>query len=275
MSAPIGILTNLSSINANRHMSVTSRQLQASIAKLSSGMRITSAADDAAGVAVSTGFEAITRSQMVAQRNANDAVAMLQTAESAYDTVADVMIRMRELAIQASNDTLTATDRTYLDTEFQQLVSEIGRISNVTDFNGIQMLASDSTYTFQVGVRNSADDVLKVKLQKLDTTFVKVNAAKVGAITDAQTALTNIDAGLEALNTERASIGAAINQLTWSSESLGTQYENLSQALSQIRDVDITQESARLSGYQVLMQAGVSMLAQANQSPQLALRLLQ
>lgn len=276
----IGILTNNASISASRNIAITSRNLNSSIGKLSSGLRIESAADDAAGMAVSTGFEAITRSQMQAQRNANDGVAMLQTAESAYGSVADILIRMRELSVQASTDTLTDTDRGFLDTEYQQLITEIDRVSAVTEYNGINLLdgtAGDGAglTTFQIGVRNNAgEDQLEVDLALVDSTAVKVNGTDITVLANSQAAIDAIDSGLEALSTQRSVVGASINQLSWAADSLGVAFENLSGALSQIRDVDIAAESARFSGQNVLMQSGVAMLSQANQQPNLALRLL-
>lgn len=275
----IGILTNVNSIVAGNRVATTSRNLQTSMERLSSGMRVNSAADDAAGMSVATGLEATTRSLQQAQRNANDGAAMLQTAESAYGNVADILIRMRELAVQAGNDTLTDTDRGFLDTEFSQLVAEVDRISAVTEYNGINLLdgtAGDGAgaVTLQIGSRNTADNQLSVTLQAVDSTFVKVNAAKVATLADAQAALDSIDSGLEELSTERSTVGAAINQLSWASESLGTANENLSQALSQVRDVDIASESAKFTSNQVLLNAGVSMLAQANGLPNMALRLI-
>jgi flagellin len=270
----IGILTNVSSISAANRVSVTSRNMARSMERLSSGMRINSAADDAAGVAVATGLEATTRSLQQAQRNANDAAAMLQTVEGAYGNVSDVMIRMRELAVQAANDTLTDSDRTNLNTEFTQLVSEIDRISEVTEFNGTSLMNAANTFTFQVGSKNDANHQLKVDLVQVDAAFLKVDAAKIETLADAQAALDSIDEGLVELNEERAVVGANINQLTWAADSLGVSNENLSRALAQIRDVDIAQESANFTSQQVLMQAGVSMLSQANAQPNLALRLL-
>jgi flagellin len=264
----------MAAITGNRHLGITSRRQQESMGKLSSGMRIRSAADDAAGVAVATQFVARTRSQAQAQRNANDAIAMLQTAEGAYETVADIMTRMRELAVQAANDTLTDSDRGYIETEFGQLRSEIDRISEVTDFNNVGLLNAAQTLTYQVGADDSTDDRITIDLQVIDTNFLKVNASKVETVADAQAAITSIDEGLVELNEERALLGATMNQLQWAADGLGRAYENLTAALTQIRDVDIAQESAEFAGQTVLMNSGVAMLAQANQNPNLALRLL-
>lgn len=272
-----GILTNLNSIGAANKVANTSNQISRTMTRLSTGMRINSAADDAAGVAIASRLEMKTRSITQAERNASDSASLLQTAESAYGTVSDVLTRMRELAVQASNGTLTDTDRTNLNTEFSQLQGEIDRISNVTEFNGIGLLdGSQATFSFQVGTENTADNRLKVKVAKIDGAALKVDtgSAKIDSLTDAQGAIGAVDDALDTLNTERATVGAAINQLEWARESLGEQFGNASQALSQVRDADIAAESANFASQQVVMQAGVSMLSQANQLPNLALRLL-
>jgi flagellin len=215
----------------------------------------------------------------MAQRNANDAVAMLRTAEGAYVTLSDILIRMRELAIQAGNDTLTDTERGFLDTEFQQLVGEIDRIAQVTEYNGVGLLdgtaGTAGEVVFQVGMRDTADDRITTQLNSLDTTTLKVDNIKIETLGDAQTSLANIDSALNDISTARASLGATMNQITWAMDNLGIGIENLSSAQSQIRDVDISSESATFAGSQVLMQAGVSMLAQANGIPNLAVQLLQ
>lgn len=279
MAAPIGIKTNMGALQAQRNLGLTSRNLAQSQQRLSSGLRINSAADDAAGMAVSTGLESTIRSMNMAARNSNDAVAMLRTAEGAYETLTDMLIRMRELAIQAGNDTLTDTDRAYLDTEFLLLRTELDRLAAVTEYNNITLLdgtAGDGTglLTFQVGVRNTGNDRIEVQLDAVDATSLKVNAAKVAQLGDAQTALDDIDGALTSIATNRASIGAAMNQITWAMDNLGIGAENLQLAQSQIRDVDVTEESANFTGAQVLLQAGVSVLGQANGIPNLALQLL-
>jgi flagellin len=279
MSSPIGIQTNVSSLMVHRQLSVTSRDLQRSVGRLSSGLRIMSAADDAAGIAVSQGLEATIRSIQQAQRNANDGVAMIQTTEGAYQTLADMLVRMRELAIQAANDTLTDDERGFLDTEYQLLLEEIERVSAVTEYNGILLLdgsAGDGlgNITLQVGARNTVDDRLAISLPQQSPIALGVAFSTVESMESAQFALDAIDFALDNLNTDRASLGANLNRLQEAIENLGVSIENLSDAQSRIRDSDIAVESSRFAGEQVLMQAGVAMLAQSNRIPDLALQLL-
>ena len=280
MAAPIGIQTNVASLNAQKNLAVTSRNLGDSISRLSSGFRINSAADDAAGVAVASSLNATVRGFQQAQRNANDGIAMLQTAEGSYQAISDIMTRMRELAVQSSNDSLTDTERAYLDTEFQALFTEVDRIAAVTEYNNIALLNGDGaggplTLTFQIGARNTANDQLLVNLNPQDTATLFAGAIPdVTTLGNAQTSIDSIDAAFNTLATDRAGLGANINQLTAAVDNLGSTIENLSAAKSQIQDADVSKESATFTKNQVLMQAGVSMLAQANAQPNLALRLL-
>ena len=278
MATPLAIMTNVGSIKAQGAMQKTARSMQSSISKLSSGLRISSAADDAAGMAVSENLRAQNKGFQQALRNANDGIVMLQTAESAFQTQSDILVRMRELAVQSASDGLTDTERAYLDTEFTDLVSELDRVSDVTEYNGVNLLdgtaGTAGTLTFQVGTRNTANDRITIALADQDATALGVNAAGVDSLANAQGAIDTIDTALESLATDRATIGSTINQLTMAVDHLGVTVENISAANSQIRDVDVAAESANFARSQVLQQAGVAMLAQANQSPSLALRLL-
>jgi flagellin len=278
VATPLAIGTNVASLNAQRHISTSGRTLNQSIERLSSGLRINSAADDAAGIAVAEGLQAQTRGFSQAQDNANDAVALLATAEGAYNSISDILIRMRELAVQGASDTLTDKERAYLDTEFGDLKAEITRISDVTEYNGIKLLdgtaGAAGVMAFQVGTRNSANDQIGVTLKNQDATKLGVAALQVNNLANAQGSITTIDAGIDLLATDRATLGATQNQLTIAVDNLGVTIENLSAATSQIRDTDIAAESAAFTKTNVLMQAGVSMLSQANAVPNLALRLL-
>ena len=278
MATPLAIMTNVGSIKAQGAMQKTARSMQSSISKLSSGLRISSPADDAAGMAVSENLRAQNKGFQQALRNANDGIVMLQTAESAFQTQSDILVRMRELAVQSASDGLTDTERAYLDTEFTDLVSELDRVSDVTEYNGVNLLdgtaGTAGTLTFQVGTRNTANDRITIALADQDATALGVNAAGVDSLANAQGAIDTIDTALESLATDRATIGSTINQLTMAVDHLGVTVENISAANSQIRDVDVAAESANFARSQVLQQAGVAMLAQANQSPSLALRLL-
>ena len=182
MATPLAINTNLGSITAQKHVSSNSRNLQQSIQRLSSGLRLNSASDDAAGMAVATGLRAQIGGYQQASRNANDAVAILQTAEGAYNTIGDNLMRMRELAVQAASDGLTDTERQYIKTEFQDIQDDIDRISNVTEYNGTKLLdgtaGSAGLMTFQVGTRNTANDQITITLKDIDTGASALNVAK-------------------------------------------------------------------------------------------------
>ena len=279
MSSVLAIQTNISSINAQRNLMRTSRNLNQSITRLSSGLKINNSADDAAGIAVSEGLRAQIRGFEQAIENANDGIAILQTTEGSYNSLSDIMIRMRELAVQASNDSLTNKERSYLNTEFEDLTNELTRISDVSEYNGVHLLdgtAGDGlgNMVFQVGTRNTANDQIGIALVDQDATSLGVDALDLTNITNAQLAITGLDAGLDILATDRATLGSKINELTAAVDNLSLTVENLSTANSQIRDADLARESAAFTKNNVLMQSGVAMLSQANMIPQMALKLL-
>jgi flagellin len=275
---PLLINTNQGSLSVQKSLAKTNAGMTSSIGKLSTGSRINSSSDDAAGLAVSEGLRAQTRGFKQALSNATQGVAMLQTADSAMQTQSDTLTRMRELAVQAASDGLTDTERAHVNTEFGLLIQELDRISNVTEYNGQNLLdgtaGTAGTLTFQVGTRNSADDRITVNMIDMDATALGVNASSVDTLANAQAAIDAIDAALETLNEHRTTVGSTVNRLGVAIENLGTTIENLGIADGNIRDVDVAAESANLSKNQVLQQAGVAMLAQANSAPQLALRLL-
>ena len=280
MATPLAINTNVGSLTAQRNLQKIGRGLHQSISRLSSGTRINSAADNAAGMAVSENMRAQLKGFQQAMKNANDGVAVLQTAESGYQSISDLLIRMRELAVQSANDSVSDTERNYLNTEFTDLVSEIDRISNVVEYNGIQLLdgtagsSGDGTMIFQVGTRDSANDRITIKLNTQSATKLAVNDDVISSQTDAQSAITAIDSALEFLSTDRAQIGSTINTLNVAVDGLGSSIENYGNALSQIKDTDMAEESSAFSKNNVLQQAGVAMLSQANQTPNLVMRLL-
>jgi len=249
------------------------------IGRLSSGLRVQSAADDAAGLAVSENMRAQLKGFEQAMRNANDGISILQTAESAYQSISDTLIRMRELAVEAASDSLSNTERGFLDTEFQDLIVEITRISDVTEFNGIQLLdgtaGTAGTMTFQVGTRNTVNDRVTVTLTDQDSSALGIDTSAVSTLAGAQAAIEEIDVAMEELNTDRSSLGATISSLSVAVDNLATTVENYGASVGVIRDADIGAESAEFARQQVLQQAGVAMLAQANTLPNLALRLLQ
>jgi flagellin len=273
-----GISTNVSSITAQTNMWRTSANMRKSISRLSSGLRVESAADDAAGMAVSENLKAQNRGFKQAMRNANEGVGILQVAESAYQKSSDILTRMRELAVQAASDGLSDTERGYLDTEFQDLLGELDRISDVTEYNGVKLMdgsaGTGGTLTFQVGTRNTTNDRITVTLADQDSTALGVNTEAVDSLATAQAAITAVDAAISTLANDRASIGSSINSLTGAADHLSVTIENYAAANSGIRDVDVAAESASFAKSQVMQQAGVAMLVQANSQPMLALRLL-
>jgi flagellin len=268
--------TNVSSINAHRNLSNTTANLQRSLERLSSGLRITRAADDAAGLAISENFRADIRSLQQAQRNGLDGVSLLQVAEGALNESSGILIRMRELAVQSANGTLGTNERNALNTEFTALRSELSRIANVTSFNGVFVLRNTTTtVTFQVGVDNTTNDRVTVTSVNATATGLAVSTAAINTLTGAQNALSTIDTAITNLSTSRASFGAAQNRLESTIRSIAIAVENSLAAESRIRDVDVALETATLTRNQVLQQAGVSVLAQANLSSSIALALLQ
>jgi flagellin len=272
---PLYIQTNVASSVAQNSLSRTQNSLASNFSKLSSGFRINSAADDAAGLGIAKSFESQVRSYAVAERNANDGISMAQTADGAAEQISSLMIRMRELAVQGSNGTLSSNDSQNLDTEFQALTSEIARIGNVTSFNGANLLGSSAaSVTFQVGINDSSDNRISVSFGGADTTSLSVAGIAVSSASNAQAAITAIDSGLQRLAQVRARFGTATNRLQGAVSNLQSMQTNMSASLSRIRDVDIASETSALARNQVLSQAGASVLSQANSSPQLALSLL-
>jgi flagellin len=271
----LGLQTNVPSIEVQKNMYRTQAALTKSFNKISSGYRINSAADDAAGLAISESMKAQIRSYVVAERNANDAVSMAQTAEGALGEMHDVLGRMRELAMQASNGTMSSADRTNIEAEFTALQSELGRIQQGTNFNEVQLLSASATsVTFQVGLNNDTNDQLAIQFGGLDINDI-LNARVDGTSSDsALQSLDVIDVGIQSISNQRASLGAAMNRLDVVTHNIQTMRLNLSAANSRIRDTDVAEEMAQLSKNQILSQAGVSVLSQANQLPQLALNLL-
>jgi flagellin len=273
----ITINTNVASLDAQRNLSRTQSDQRVNFQRLSSGMRINSASDDAAGLGISVNLQAQVRSLSVAERNTNNAVSMAQTAESALGQVGGILTRMRELAVQGSNGDLGATDRGYLDTEFQSLRSEITRIADSTVFNGRQLLGgAATTITFQVGIQNTTSDRIDVGFGGVDLTALGIAATNVSGATAAnsQAAITSLDTAISTVSSRRALFGASMNRMSSTVSNLQSMRSNMSAAHSRIADVDVADETASMARNQVLSQAAVSVLAQANQAPQLALSLL-
>jgi flagellin len=274
---PIVINSNIASLEAQRTLSKTQVDQATNFQRLSSGMRINSAADDAAGLAISENLNAQVRSFSVAERNSNNAISMAQTAESALGQVGSILTRMRELAVQGSNGDLGATDRGYLDVEFQSLRSEITRISDSSLFNGRQLLGgAATTVTFQVGINNTTSDRIDVSFGGVDLTALGLAASSLAGATatNSQTAIGAIDGAIANVSSRRATFGASMNRLSTTVANLQSMRTNMSAAHSRIKDVDVAEETAAMARNQVLSQAAVAVLSQANQAPQLAMSLL-
>ena len=271
------IPTNVASLDAQKSLTRNSNALGKSFARLSSGFRINTAADDAAGLAISESMKAQIRSYTIAERNANEAISMTQTAEAALGSMHDILGRMRELAIESSNGSMTGTDRGYLDTEFTALKEEMGRIQGSSKFNGKQLVSTaGALITFQVGLNNTASDQITLTFGGLALTTLLAATTNVAGATagSALNSIGRIDSAIQIISTERAKYGAAMNRLDVTVSSIQTMRVNLSAANSRIRDVDVATETSSLSKNQVLTQAGASILAQTNQLPQMAFGLL-
>jgi flagellin len=285
---PQVINTNLASLNAQRNTAMSQSSLAVSMQRLSSGLRVNSAKDDASGLAIAERMNAQVRGSQVAIRNANDGISLAQTAEGALSKVGDALQRMRELAVQSRNATNTNADKDSLDKEFGELAKEIQRVLGGTTFNGKAVLASDSgTQTFQVGANTTANDRIDIVTSNMTTetsiTTVAgtdntgagravIDNTAVGATID--TVITNIDLALDKVNGERATLGASQNRFDAVISNLQVAVENQSASRSRIMDADFAQETANLSRAQILQQAGNTMVAQANQLPQQVLALL-
>jgi len=276
------INTNLASLNAQRNLSGTQNQLSTAIQRLSSGLRVNSAKDDAAGLAIANRMDGQARGMAVAVRNANDGISLSQVAEGALGKVTDMMQRMRELAVQAANASNTTTDRTSLNAEFQQLAQEVDRTLQSTRFNGQAILAgSAGSLQFQIGANNATTDQLAVTTTNMATAanIIAVTTATSAVIsgtnaTNANAMITALDAALDTVNSERATYGAVQNRFEAVIANLQIASENQTAAKSRIMDADFAKETAMLTRAQILQQAGTAMLAQANQVPQQVLQLL-
>jgi flagellin len=262
------INTNINSLNAQRNLGASQMSLATSMQRLSSGLRINSAADDAAGLAIADRMNAQIKGTNVAIRNANDGISLAQTAEGALSTVTDALQRMRELAVQAQNGTNGTSDRANMDTEYQQLSAEITRIAAQTKFNGTAIVgASAGAQVFQVGANNG--DTLTIT-----TTTVTTVAGDLTTSANASTAVAALDTALDTITTSQASYGAAINRFGFAISNLGITSENQTASRGRIMDADFASETANLSRAQILQQAGTAMVAQANSQPQGVLALL-
>jgi flagellin len=277
----LSVNTNVASLNAQRNLSMTQVQLGKSLERLSSGLRINRAGDDAAGLAISENMRANIRGMNQAVRNANDGISLVQVAEGALNESSNILIRMRELAEQSSTSTLTNSQRDNIQVEYKALQDEVDRIANVTEFNGKKLLdgslSASGQMNFQVGVGASAgNDYFSVSITKADSATLSVGTGATYVSTEAaaRSALAKIDSAIQTVATKRGSLGAVQNRLQSTINNLQVAIENTSAAESRIRDVDVASETAALTRAQILSQAGTAILSQANQTPQSALSLL-
>ena len=279
---PQTINTNLASLNAQRNLNASQSSLQVSMQRLSSGMRVNSAKDDAAGLAIAERMNAQVRGMNVAIRNANDGISLAQTAEGALSKVGDALQRMRELAVQSRNATNSSSDKDSLNKEFMELQKEITRVLGGTTFNGKHILGTDATtLTFQIGANVTTDDIIQIDTVNMatdaDITAVTSGAAIDGAASASAigTVISDIDTALNLINDTRATFGATQSRFDAIVSNLQQSVENQAAARSRIMDADYASETANMSRAQILQQAGTAMVAQANSLPQQVLKLLQ
>jgi len=280
---PQTINTNIASLNAQRNLNASQSSLQISMQRLSSGLRVNSAKDDAAGLAIAERMNSQVRGMNVAIRNANDGISLAQTAEGALSKVGDSLQRMRELAIQARNATNSSSDKDSLNKEFVELQKEIARVLGGTTFNGKHILGADATtLTFQIGANTTADDVININTSNMvtDTTITAITSSTMAAIDANATVgaignvIDSLDKAIDLVNDTRATYGATQSRFDAIISNLQTAVENQSAARSRIMDADYAAETANMSRAQILQQAGTAMVAQANQLPQQVLKLL-
>jgi len=272
------ITTNVAALNAQKNLGMTQKSMNTSMARLASGMRINQAADDAAGLAISENLRAQIRGLRQANRNANDGISLVQVAEGSLNEVSNMLIRLRELGVQAASDTIGDTERKFLDVEYQQLKSEIQRVTESTNFNGYDLLnGTGGIIDIQVGTHN---DPFKDRIS-FNSSAANASLEALGMVTEsagtkegAQLSLDVIDSALVSVNAIRANFGAMQNRLTSTSNNLLVADENLSAANSRIRDTDVAAETSEMTRNSILLQAGISVLGQANNSQQMALKLL-
>lgn len=272
------VRSNVQSVFAQNRLNKSQSDFEGSLAKLASGSRINKAADDAAGLAVSTVLEHRIKAQSAARQNAQEAISMIQTSEGGVEQVRSMLDRARELAVRASNETLSSSDRSNADLEFQQLKAEIDRIGNTTSYNGTNLLSATTSLTFQVGMDNAANQRIEVVMTgnmvaSGATSFLSLTG-DVGSIQAAGSMLTKIDGALSRLNGYRSKLGSVQNRLERAISNLDADIENSVASNSRIRDVDFASETASFTRSQILIQSGTAILAQANSSPQAALSLL-
>ena len=276
--ASLSAVTNISSLIAQRNISRTQTSLLQSVERLSSGLRINSAADDPAGLAISNRLTAQIGSYGQAQRNTNDGISALQTANGAMSQVSGLLSRMRDLATESANSTLTSTDRSGISTEFNALRSEIDRIGQVTNFNGQNLLDGSASLTLQVGINGNSSNQISTTIPNLNSAHLgsatTLSNATVGSISGATNALAIVDSAIDSVSSAEAGVGSVLNRLQSAASNLQQTQLNLTEANSNIMNADVAAESANLAANNVRLQAGIAVLAQANQLPNSVLGLL-
>ena len=276
----ISVVTNVASIRSQRNLAKVTQSTSQNIERLSSGLRINRAGDDAARSAISSQMSALQLGLKQADRNANDSISLVQTAEGALNEVGGIVTRMRELAVQSANEgTMDTTERGYLQQEFNLLRSELDRIVNVTEYNGQKLVdgsisSSATALDFQVGMNNTANDRIALSLANTTSTGLSIDTDSLATASQAQAAITALDTALATVNTERSTLGATQNRLQMTISNLGNMYENMAASNSRLKDVDVAEETAKFTRNQILSQAATSMLAQSNSLPQSALSLI-
>lgn len=279
------VRTNIASIRASNRLNQTQSSLTTSLERISSGLRVNRAGDDAAGLSVASRMDSDNTSLKQAIRNANDGISMIQTAEGGLNEIFNILVRMRELSVQAANETYNSGDRALVDTEFLQLAEEIKRIASIANFNRASILSATTTFSLQIGIQNNSDNKLDIALSQIAATFGALGIAGGGSsyniatngittITRAASAITVIDSALKAVNTRRSRLGAFQNRLENALNEATNYSENLASSSSQIMDVDYASESANMTRYQIMQQAGVAALGQAKAIPQSVISLL-
>ncbi len=268
------INTNLASINAQRNLAFNTKRLENSIGKLSSGLRIASASDDAAGLSISEKFRAEIRSLQQAERNASDGISLANTAEGALSEVSSMLVRMRELAVQSLNGTNGTSERQTMDSEFQTLKAEIKRLAEATTFNSIKILAGAAATVLQVGASSTANDTISIAAVNVRLSALGLSNTGISAALDAGAALGDLDSAISTVNGYRGQFGAAANRINTTLATLTSRIQNVIGAESRIRDVDVALETAEFTRAQIQQQAGVAILGQANTLAQAALQLL-
>jgi flagellin len=266
------INTNVSALSAQNALKTNARSMSTNMEQLSTGSRINSAKDDAAGLAIGQNMTSQIRGLNMAVRNINDGVNMMQTAEGAMIEQSNMLQRMRELAVQSANGTVSDTQRTYLNTEFQALTSQIGNIASQTTWNGTNLMNATTTFAFQAGA--SSGQTISVVVTGMTTSSLGISSASISSSSFAMTAIATLDTALNSINSQRATIGAGINQMTYAGDNMSNIAANVTASRSTIMDTDYATASTNLAKNQIIQQAATAMLAQANQQPQAVLSLL-